>query len=179
MAKKTISAKYRELDAAFREPRLLQCYQEDASTISTKPSVVEQDVGKAALDFLAVSTLSSDPDQPAVRIAIKVEDVPIGSRDIILAMIAQKLRRPFADIDYFKSIKQLCGGRSMIENETIGDLSLVFDPLPDRAEDMQFSELSQILSGSIPVAKLMSAHIKLTASVFTYKMPGGFAIANA
>ncbi|KAK2484350.1 hypothetical protein H9L39_02330 [Fusarium oxysporum f. sp. albedinis] len=189
MAKKTISTKYREHDAALREPRLLQSYEEDASTIChetvenlaqpTKPSVVEKDVGKAPLDFLAVSTPSSTPEKPAAIIALKVEDVPIGSREIIVATIAQKLRRPFADIDCSKSIKQLCGGRSTMENEIIGDLSLIFDPLPDRAEDMQLSELSQMLSGSTPVAKLMAAHAKLTASVFTHKMPGGFALANA
>ncbi|KAF4458050.1 fatty acid synthase alpha subunit [Fusarium austroafricanum] len=192
MAKKTISKKYCEHDAALREPRLLQSYEEHAAEIyyeslpnttqQHKPSAAQEAVPKVApmvAPPVPVRVPLPEPERQVATMPINVEDVPIQSRDVIVATVAQKLRKPFLDIDCSKSIRHLCGGRSTMENEVIGDLSVIFDLLPDRAEDMGISELSQVLSESTSAAKLTTAHAKLTASIFTHKMPGGFTMPEA
>ncbi|VTO83921.1 unnamed protein product [Fusarium graminearum] len=193
MAKRTISKKYSEHDAALREPRLLQSFGEHAAEIycetmqiRTQPhksSAPQEPVPKAAPKAAPPVPVATaplpEPGRQVSTMPINVEDVPIQSRDVIVATVAQKLRKHFLDIDCSKSIAQLCGGRSTMENELVGDLSLIFDPLPDRAEEMGISELSQIVSGSTSTTKLLTAHGKLTASIFTHKMPGGFTITDA
>ncbi|UZP32194.1 hypothetical protein NXS19_000010 [Fusarium pseudograminearum] len=193
MAKRTISKKYSEHDAALREPRLLQSFDEHAAEIycktiqnRTQPhksSAPQEPVPKAAPKAgtpVPVATAPlPEPGRQVSTMPINVEDVPIQSRDVVVVTVAQKLRKHFLDIDCSKSIAQLCGGRSTMENELVGDLSLIFDPLPDRAEEMGISELSQIVSGSTSTTKLLTAHGKLTASIFTHKMPRGFTITDA
>ncbi|KAF5649394.1 acyl transferase acyl hydrolase lysophospholipase [Fusarium sp. NRRL 52700] len=195
MAKRTISKKYGEHDAALREPRLLKSFDEHAAeiyyeaipstaqkhrpTAAQDPVPVPKAAPKVAPPVPVVTASSPEPERQAPTMPINVEDVPIQARDVIVATVAQKLRKQFLDIDCSKSIAHLCGGRSTMENELIGDLSLIFDPLPDRAEDMSISELSQIVSGSTSTTKLITAHGKLTASIFTHKMPGGFTVTDA
>ncbi|KIL87769.1 hypothetical protein FAVG1_08646 [Fusarium avenaceum] len=190
MAKKTISRKYHEHDAALPKPRTLQSYQEDASDICyerkasrTPPAEPQtaQEVFKSNGPYVSDTRnrLPKPDKSTTVTMTSKIDDEPIAPGDVVVAIVAQKLRKKFGEIDCLKSIKSLCGGRSTMENEIIGDLSVIFDPLPDRVEEMELSELSQILSGRTSVTKLMSVPVDLTTRVFTQNMPGEFLLANA
>ncbi|KAF5574855.1 3-oxoacyl-synthase [Fusarium subglutinans] len=190
MAKKTISSKYREHDAALPQPRVLQSYETDASEIHYEAieTFAQQSELPTAVDAVKklepkVSTVSNSMPKHGepvpVTAATKVDDEVITARDVVVGLVAQKLRKGFGTIDCSKSIKNLVGGRSTLENEIIGDLSSIFSSLPDRAEEMDILELSRTLSTGASMAKLMAACAELTAGIFSQKMPGGFTVADA
>lgn len=58
----------------------------------------------------------SSPAASTVPTAATVEDVPITATDIIIALVAQKLRKDFDKIPTTKSIQELSGGRFHISS---------------------------------------------------------------
>ncbi|KAL4789030.1 thiolase-like protein [Aspergillus venezuelensis] len=81
-------------------------------------------------------------EPPSVRTVL---DAPLTAVTIIRALIARKLRRSATDIDPHRSIKELCGGKSTLQNELIGELANEFRSLPDRAEDASLIDLDAAL----------------------------------
>lgn len=61
----------------------------------------------------------------------------------------------------------------------MGDLHAIFDTLPDRAEETVISELARILTNDTSSTKLTIACGKLTARLFSQKMPGGMTATDA
>jgi fatty acid synthase subunit alpha len=55
-----------------------------------------------------------------------MEDVPIKPIDILLVIVAQKLKKRVDEIPLSKSIKNLAGGKSTLQNEILGDLQQEF-----------------------------------------------------
>jgi fatty acid synthase subunit alpha len=124
MAKKTISSKYREHDAALPQPRVLQSYEADASEIHYEAieTLVQQSELPTAVDAVKklepkVSTVSNSMPKHGepvpVTAATKVDDEVITARDVVVGLVAQKLRKGFGTIDCSKSIKNLVGGMSL------------------------------------------------------------------
>ena len=122
MAKRTLASKYEANDAAKSVQRQILCYNKDAKEIyyDVDP-VVEEDAPSAAGDAPAPSSSpapvkSSAPAAAAVSPspnsgpAAAVEDVPVQAVDIVRSLIAQKLKKPIAEIPLSKAIKDLVGG---------------------------------------------------------------------
>ena len=122
MAKRTLASKYEANDAAKSVQRQILCYNKDAKEIyyDVDP-VVEEDAPPAAGDAPApssspASVKSSAPAAAAVSPspnsgpAAAVEDVPVQAVDIVRSLIAQKLKKPIAEIPLSKAIKDLVGG---------------------------------------------------------------------
>ena len=115
MAKRTLASKYDAHDAALSLQRQILCYNKDAKDIYYDVDPVEDEPEPASSSRPAAS--SSSAPTPAAPIpapsagpAAAVADAPVAAADIIRALVAQKLKKPFADIPPTKAIKDLVGG---------------------------------------------------------------------
>ena len=121
MAKRTLASKYEAYDAAKSVQRQILCYNKDAKEIYYDVDPVVEEEATTAGDATA-SNSSSAPTQSSAPAAAApppppisgpvaaVEDTPVQAVDIVRSLIAQKLKKPFAEIPLSKAIKDLVGG---------------------------------------------------------------------
>lgn len=122
MAKRTLASKYEAYDAAKSVQRQILCYNKDAKEIyyDVDP-VVEEEAAPAAGNSPSASSPSApapssapvaaaSPPPPSSGPAAAVSDVPVQAVDIVRSLIAQKLKKPLADIPLNKAIKDLVAG---------------------------------------------------------------------
>jgi fatty acid synthase subunit alpha, fungi type len=116
MAKRTVASKYDAHDAALSLQRQILCYNKDAKDIYYDVDPVEDEPEAASSSQPAAAASSSAPTPaapvpaPSAGPAAAVADEPVAAADIIRALVAQKLKKPFADIPPTKAIKDLVGG---------------------------------------------------------------------
>lgn len=129
MIKKTLGAKYQVHDAALAIQREIWSHKKNAREIYYElndAEIVPTQTGKEA------STPAAQPSQPtpitlpeAAETATpkpvpvrqspsSIEDTPIAALDIIVALIAHKLKKPLQDIDLSQTIKKLVGGELLV-----------------------------------------------------------------
>ena len=127
MAKRTLAAKYEAYDAARSVQRQILCYNKDAKDIyyDVDPIEDEPEPAAAAPSGGAAAPASSAPaaaapaaaaPPPGAGPAAAVADAPVGAVDILRTLVAQKLKKPLADIPLSKAIKDLVGGKYMTES---------------------------------------------------------------
>ena len=122
MAKRTLASKYEAYDAAKSVQRQILCYNKDAKEIyyDVDP-VVEEEAAPAGSDAAAPNPSSAPaqssapaaalaPPPPSSGPAAAVDDTPVQAVDIVRSLIAQKLKKPLAEIPLSKAIKDLVGG---------------------------------------------------------------------
>jgi fatty acid synthase subunit alpha, fungi type len=114
MAKRTLASKYDAHDAALSLQRQILCYNKDAKDIYYDVDPVEDEPEPASSSRPAASSSAPTPaapiPAPSAGPAAAVADAPVAAADIIRALVAQKLKKPFADIPPTKAIKDLVGG---------------------------------------------------------------------
>ena len=120
MAKRTLASKYEAYDAAKSVQRQILCYNKDAKEIYYDVDPVVEDEGAPAGGDAPAPNSAPAPVQsyaPAAAAppsssgpAAAVDDIPIQAVDIVRSLIAQKLKKPFAEIPLSKAIKDLVGG---------------------------------------------------------------------
>lgn len=122
MAKRTLAAKYEAYDAARSVQRQILCYNKDAKDIYYDVDPVEDEPAAPAPSAGASAPSSAAPAAAAAPVAAApaaasagpaaaVADAPVGAVDILRALIAQKLKKPIAEIPLSKAIKDLVGGK--------------------------------------------------------------------
>ncbi|KAF5864592.1 hypothetical protein ETB97_007150 [Aspergillus alliaceus] len=199
MLRKTVGQQYKSQDAARHMSRKLLSYAQNAeeiqytlgssSTTSTreavKPPLLRSK--EPAAPRTAVETTPAAPAlsrasttvPPAAKFA-KIADAPVAAKDIVIAIIAQKLRKSHAEVALDKTIKALVSGRSTLENEIVGDLDAEFGSLPDRAEELRLDELCGTLQSAASFAgQLGKVSTSLISRVFAQKLPAGFSSGDA
>ncbi|KAL9100121.1 MAG: hypothetical protein Q9163_004464 [Psora crenata] len=187
MAKRTLASKYEAYDAAKSIQRQILCYNKDAKEIYyAMDPPVEEEVPPLAVDA-PVSTSISAPvtvsaavtptaaPPPSTGPATAVADVPVQALDIVRALIAQKLKKPLAEIPLSKAIKDLVGGKSTLQNEILGDLGKEFGSTPEKPEDTPLDELGASMQATFN-GQLGKQSTSLVARLVSSKMPGGFNI---
>ena len=102
-----------------------------------------------------------------------MEDVPIKAIDILLVIVAQKLKKKVDEIPLSKSIKDLVGGKSTLQSEILGDLQQEFASAPEKGEELPLEELGSALGSSFSGA-LGKYSTGLISRLIGGKMPGGF-----
>ncbi|KAJ2537751.1 fatty acid synthase alpha subunit Lsd1, partial [Coemansia sp. RSA 1853] len=88
--------------------------------------------------YPANSELSQPPLQPQVvsKTNTPIVDQPTPVLDVILAIVAFKMKKPLGDVSVQHSIKHMAAGKSILQNEVVGDLQKEFgNKVPDKAED--------------------------------------------
>ena len=119
---------------------------------------------------VATSTSVSTPLSGPVA---SIEDVPIKAIDILLVIVAQKLKKRVDEIPLSKSIKDLVGGKSTLQNEILGDLQQEFASAPEKGEELPLEELGSALGSGFSGA-LGKYSTSLISRLIGGKMPGGF-----
>ncbi|RDW87106.1 Fatty acid synthase subunit alpha [Aspergillus mulundensis] len=105
--------------------------------------------------------------------AIPSADLSLQTGHVLLAMTAQKLGRRFDQVSLEKSIRDLSGGKSTLQNELTGDLVAEFGRVPEGVEDKSLSSLAETFNPEFSGApgKAMSV---LISRLLSSKMPAGF-----
>ncbi|KAJ3041629.1 3-oxoacyl-[acyl-carrier-protein] synthase [Rhizophlyctis rosea] len=178
MATRTLKIKYEAYDDAVTHQRVQLCTSKDRKDIyyDFEDAPVEEEAPAADAVPAAAAPAAAAPvaAAPVAQAAGPVADEPVTAQEVLLVLIAQKLKKPLAEVPLAKSIKDLVGGKSTLQNEILGDLAAEFgNVLADKAEELPLSEVSAALqqahSGSL--GKTSSGLVnKLVAS----KMPAGF-----
>ncbi len=120
MAKRTLASKYEAYDAAKSVQRQILCYNKDAKEIYYDVDPVEEEPEAApapaassssAPAAAAAAPVAAAAPPPGAGPAAQVPDAPVQAVDIVRALVAQKLKKPVADIPLSKAIKDLVGGK--------------------------------------------------------------------
>ncbi|KAJ2065395.1 fatty acid synthase alpha subunit Lsd1, partial [Coemansia sp. S2] len=115
--------------------------------------------------------------QPSGTIAPLV-DVPLQALDVVHTIVVHKLKRSLADVSAAKSIKNLVGGKSTLQNEIVGDLHKEFGgKVPDMVEELSLQDLAAVIGAF--GGRLGKHTLVQLARLFSNKMPGGFSLSSA
>ncbi|RPD56992.1 hypothetical protein L226DRAFT_573669 [Lentinus tigrinus ALCF2SS1-7] len=105
---------------------------------------------------------------PAAAAAASIEHAPLKATDLLVAIIARKLKKKVDEVLLFNSIKDIVGVKPTMQNESLGDLQLELSSAPEKGEEL-VSVLSAAFSGSL--GKYTSGLVSLLVDG---QMPGGF-----
>jgi len=121
MAKRTLASKYEAFDAAKSVQRQILCYNKDAKEIYYDVDPIEEEPESTAESSsssgAAAPAAASSSAAPAAAApasagpAASVPDAPVQALEIVRALIAQKLKKPFLEIPLSKAIKDLVSGK--------------------------------------------------------------------
>lgn len=182
MATRTLKAKYEVQDDSVTHRRAIFChakhtkevyYQfEDEAEAPAAETPAAETSAPAPASAAPTPTAAAPAAAPAAA-AASIEDAPLKATDVLVAIIAQKLKKRVDEVPLSKSIKDLVGGKSTMQNEILGDLQLEFSSAPEKGEELPLEELGSALgtgfSGSL--GKYTSG---LVSRLVGSKMPGGF-----
>ncbi|KAI5983403.1 hypothetical protein EDD15DRAFT_2390897 [Pisolithus albus] len=182
MAARTLKAKYEATDDAVSRKRAILCHAKNAREIyylfedeATEAPTGEPAPAPAPVAVPAPVTAAVPTPTPTTvaAAAASIEDVPLKAGEILTSIIAQKLKKKIDEVPLAKSIKDLVGGKSTLQNEILGDLQLEFTSAPEKGEELSLEELGSALSVGHPgtLGKYTSG---LISRMIGGKMPGGF-----
>ncbi|KAI0957466.1 hypothetical protein AcW1_005848 [Taiwanofungus camphoratus] len=185
MATRTLKAKYEAQDDSVSHVRAIFChaknvkevyYQfEDELEASTNEASTSNIDSISPKDITSSQVVVQAPPAVAnvVAAVASVDDVPVKATDILTVIVAQKLKKKVEEIPLSKSVKDLVGGKSTLQNEILGDLQLEFTSAPEKGEELPLEELGAALGvGHSGVLGKYSSG--LVSRLIGGKMPGGF-----
>ncbi|XXH05515.1 beta subunit of fatty acid synthetase [Hypoxylon texense] len=140
------------------EPETIETKKPESNPASTEPAP-------------AAPVADAQPSAPAGN--SPVPDAPITALDAVKALVASSLKKPASDLKLDDSIKAVSGGRSIVQNEIIGDMLEEFGPLADDVENMPLKELASTIQGSYD-GKLKKCLRTRIEKMIGSKMPGSF-----
>jgi fatty acid synthase subunit alpha len=182
MATRTLKAKYEGQDDSISRTRVILCHAKNTKEIyyQLEDEVVEPAAAEASSEAVpapvaAPVAVAVSAPAAASSAAASVEDVPIKAVDVLTVIVAQKLKKKADEIPMSKSIKDLVGGKSTLQNEILGDLQLEFSSAPEKGEELPLEELGSALGASFSgtLGKYTSG---LVSRLVGGKMPGGFTL---
>jgi len=179
MAMRTLKSKYERIDGSLSKIRAILCHSKNGKEIYYQyedaveaPIIDDSPDVSVAPAHVPVATLISAPSAISGP-AVSIEDIPIPAIDVLLVIIAQKLKKKVEEIPISKTIKDLVGGKSTMQNEILGDLQQEFASAPEKAEELPLEELGSAL-GSGFSGSLGKYSTGLVSRLVSGKMPGGF-----
>lgn len=187
MASRTLKAKYEAQDGAISLKRQILCCSknqkevyyafEDAPEEAPAETASSSSSAPAAAPTAApVAAVAAPVAAPSGPVAA-VEDAPPKAVDTVRIIVAQKLKKPVSEIPLSKSLKELSGGKSTLQNEILGDLAVEFSSPPEKGEDLPLDELGAALN--VGYSGLGKHAMGLTNRMVAAKFPGGFNITAA
>lgn len=199
MAQKTMKNKYESYDAALSLHRQVLCYAKDAREISYTPDPAELEAKEKALnenaggDATGASSApaTSAPAAPAPAAAAaaapvaapsapvaEMPDEPVKASLLLHVLVAHKLKKPLDSVPMSKTIKDLVGGKSTVQNEILGDLGKEFGATPEKPEETPLEELAETFQETFS-GSLGKQSSSLISRLISSKMPGGFTLTVA
>ncbi|OLY80881.1 Fatty acid synthase subunit alpha [Smittium mucronatum] len=188
MAQRTLKFKYEAYDDAMTRRRTSLCYTKDTQELYYSYEPEEEEIASqnastevpvnTKVDTVVQESVQNVNESPSSNsgAAQAIEDAPVSGLEILLAIVAHKLKKPLVEIPTSKSIKDLVGGKSTMQNEILGDLQKEFpSQVPEKSEEQSLYDLSMSLNSSGGLGKFTSSQV---AKVVSSKMPGGFNITS-
>ncbi|KIY43927.1 fatty acid synthase [Fistulina hepatica ATCC 64428] len=188
MATRTLKAKYEVQDDSVGHSRAILCHAKHHKEIyhEFEDQVEEVPTPEAAEEPSSVSVTAVSTPVAAVAVAAAVpagpaasiEDAPISATEILTVIVAQKLKKAVNEVPMSKSIKDLVGGKSTLQNEILGDLQLEFSSAPEKGEELPLEELGSALGTGFG-GNLGKHTTAMVSRLIGGKMPGGFNMSAA
>lgn len=181
MARKTLTTEFATEDTAYGRVRELLSLKKDANTIYYRteahvalpePAPAEAPVEKTTAVFVQQVNGVANPTPKTAHALIT--DTPIPALSILILLIATSLKRHAISLPTDIPINTLCGGRSTIQNEIIGDLTKEFGALPDQPEAMNIAELA----AQLPNGRLGPCSMALVNKMAGMKLCAGGSVAS-
>nr|BAB62032.1 fatty acid synthase alpha-subunit [Schizosaccharomyces pombe] len=185
MAKRTLKLKYENMDAALSINREVLCYSKDAREIyynfedevadepaeapASTSSTPKVETAAAAAPAATPAPAPAQTSAPAAALP----DEPPKALEVLHTLVAQKLKKSIEEVSPQKSIKDLVGGKSTLQNEILGDLQKEFGATPEKPEEVPLDELGAIMQSSFN-GSLGKQSSSLISRMISSKMPGGF-----
>ena len=131
-----------------QEPQKEIYYQYEDEVEAPAPSSKTVDA-PTIVAYTAPHCCHTTVSAPSSGPIVSIEDIPIKPIDILLVIVAQKLKKGVDQIPLSKTIKDLVGGRSTLQNEIFGNLQQEIASAPEKGEELSLEELGSALgSGS-------------------------------
>ncbi|KAM3159575.1 Fatty acid synthase subunit alpha [Lachancea thermotolerans] len=192
MAQRTIKNKYESYDAALSLQRQVLCYSKDAKEIYYTPDPAdlapkeevapEPAASAAATPAAAPASAAAPAAAPAAPAAAgpaaEIPDEPVNAALLLHVLVAQKLKKTLDQVPMAKTIKDLVGGKSTVQNEILGDLGKEFGTTPEKPEETPLEELAESFQDTFN-GQLGKQSSSLISRLMSSKMPGGFTITSA
>ncbi|KAJ2520714.1 fatty acid synthase alpha subunit Lsd1, partial [Coemansia sp. RSA 1937] len=170
---------FRDQDDIYYTNAILAAEENAAKALLATQSAEKQapePVQKEAPEVVAKQTPVATETAPANQEQETASpDVPLTAVDVVRVVIAQKTKRTLDEIPADKTVKELTGGKSTLQNEILGDLLKEFGAsagqIPDRPDEMPLHELAVKFGASF--TGTLGSHTSAQVSrMFSTKMPG-------
>ncbi|KAH7048214.1 hypothetical protein B0J12DRAFT_711184 [Macrophomina phaseolina] len=186
MAQKTWKRQFSERDAMISRERSFLATSDDSAAICYEYEKSGDDsggpAGQPAIDQIPAATSQAQP-APALparappaaaaeTVPVLVEDSPLKPLDVIISIVAQKLRKPFDQLPLDKTLRDLCAGKSTLQNELIGDVGAEFGTAPDGCEDVALEGVASAVASGF-TGSPGKTMLKLVQRLVSSKMPAG------
>ncbi|KAF8638240.1 hypothetical protein AX17_002262 [Amanita inopinata Kibby_2008] len=182
MATRTLKAKYETEDDSVSRTRTILCHAKNVKEIYYQyedeveaPSEGDPEPAQSSPAPLSTASIPTPVTVVPSGPVANVEDIPIKAIDILSVIIAQKLKKKVDELPLSKSIKDLVGGKSTLQNEILGDLQQEFSTAPEKGEELPLEELASALAAGFS-GSLGKYSNGLISRLIGGKMPGGFNI---
>ncbi|KAF9508762.1 hypothetical protein BS47DRAFT_1365687 [Hydnum rufescens UP504] len=145
---------------------------EDEAAAADTDAAVDSPATTASTASIPVAAAVVAPALPSGPVA-SIADETLKALNTLHVIIAQKLKKKVEEIPLSKSIKDLVGGKSTLQNEILGDLNLEFVSAPEKGEELPLDKLGSSLSTGYSGA--LGKHTTgLISCLIGGKMPSGF-----
>ncbi|KAF9267936.1 fatty acid synthase [Marasmius fiardii PR-910] len=181
MATRTLKAKYETEDNCVSRTREILCHAkhlkeiyymfEDELDEATEPAKSADAVTPVAAPSAPAPVAAAAPAPSGA--VVSIEDAPMKAVDVLTVIVAQKLKKKVDEVVMSKSIKDLVGGKSTLQNEILGDLQQEFASAPEKGEELPLEELGSALATGYggSMGKYSNG---LVSRMIGGKFPGGF-----
>ena len=176
--------KYDGHDASLGVKRQILCVAKNSKEIYYQfedvaaEAPVESDTPSAPVAAAVAAPVHVAAPAAGAGPAASIPDEPLKAVDTLRVIIAQKLKKSVSEVPLSKTIKDLVGGKSTLQNEILGDLQAEFGSAPEKGEELPLSELGAALGQSY--AGTLGKHTAgLVSRMIGSKMPGGFGLSAA
>ncbi|KAI5122922.1 hypothetical protein M0805_007600 [Coniferiporia weirii] len=183
MATRTLKAKYETQDDSVSRSRAILChskntkeiyyqFEDEAPEVAAEPSADSTPAASAPAAAAPVAAPVAAPTASAGP-AATIADEPLKAVDTLRVIIAQKLKKSVDEVSLSKSIKDLVGGKSTLQNEILGDLQIEFSSAPEKGEELSLEELGSAMQ--VGYSGALGKHTSgMISRLVGGKMPGGF-----
>jgi hypothetical protein len=91
------------------------CYEYDMPISMEKDGTEEEQPAlKTSPPLIKSAETTTPPSSAPAAATVTVDDVPITGEEIVRTLVARKLKKPIAQIQTSKSVKELCGGAYLV-----------------------------------------------------------------
>ncbi|KAL5357221.1 hypothetical protein BJX96DRAFT_172338 [Aspergillus floccosus] len=150
--------------------RICYEYEESRSSPPIEPSQ-DTSAGPGIPEPQPAPKLEVIVQQPSQ--AVLIEDVPLRAQDVVVTLVGRKLKRGFDSIPGEKSLRDMAGGKSTLQNEVVGDLVAEFGSAPDGCEDLPLAAVGAALESNFS-ARPGKVTSSLISKLISSKLPPGW-----